>query len=313
MRRSTQTAALLKVDTETVITPTSFGPGYLDKEKEHHCGPADRRALEAGLQPLRRHAHGALQPARHYGYEVWTPDRGGVFKYRKTHNDGVFDAYTPEMQGRPPRRASSPACPTPTAAAASSATTAGWPCTAWTALIEQKKADKIATGRLRDELRPPSGRAEELHEQIQRPGGHEGDGRRCTASTSPSPASNAREAVQWLYFGYLAAIKEQNGAAMSLGRVSTFLDIYSERDLQAGILHRGAGPGDLSTTLCMKLRMARHLRTPEYNELFGGDPMWVTESRGRHGRGRPATWSPRTAFRYAATPCTTSGPRRSPT
>lgn len=101
------------------------------------------------------------------------------------------------------------------------------------------------------------------------------------------PAKNAKEAVQWLYFGYLAAIKEQNGAAMSLGRVSTFLDIYFERDLKAGALTEEQAQ-EIFDDFVLKLRMARHLRTPEYNELFGGDPMWITESVGGMGEdGRP--------------------------
>lgn len=96
------------------------------------------------------------------------------------------------------------------------------------------------------------------------------------------PAENAREAVQWLYFAYLAAIKEQNGAAMSLGRTSTFLDIYFERDLKEGVLDE-SGAQEIMDDFVLKLRMARHLRTPEYNELFGGDPMWITESLGGTG------------------------------
>ena len=100
------------------------------------------------------------------------------------------------------------------------------------------------------------------------------------------PAETAREAVQWLYFGYLGAIKEQNGAAMSLGRVSTFLDVYFERDFRAGRLTE-AQAQELMDDFVMKLRMARHLRTPDYNELFGGDPMWITEALGGMGEGRP--------------------------
>ena len=113
------------------------------------------------------------------------------------------------------------------------------------------------------------------------------------------PAQSAREAVQWTYFGYLGAIKEQNGAAMSLGRVSTFLDIYFERDLAAGRLDE-AGAQELMDDFVMKLRMARHLRTPEYNALFGGDPMWITEAVGGMGSdGR--TLVTKTSFRMLHT------------
>ena len=128
--------------------------------------------------------------------------------------------------------------------------------------------------------------AEELHDQIQALEDMKVMAQMYGYDIS-GPASNAREAVQWLYFGYLAAIKEQNGAAMSLGRVSTFLDIYFERDLQAGILTEEQAQ-EIFDDFVLKLRMARHLRTPEYNELFGGDPMWITESVGGMGEdGRP--------------------------
>ena len=116
------------------------------------------------------------------------------------------------------------------------------------------------------------------------------------------PAENAREAVQWVYFAYLAAIKEQNGAAMSLGRVSTFLDIYFERDLKEGTLDE-SGAQEIIDDFVLKLRMARHLRTPEYNELFGGDPMWITEQSAASAR-TAVTWLRRTAT-ACSTPCTT--------
>ena len=152
-------------------------------------------------------------------------------------------------------------------------------------LIEQKKADKIALGDC--VMSSPSIRAaEELHDQIQALEDMKVMAQMYGYDIS-GPASNAREAVQWLYFGYLAAIKEQNGAAMSLGRVSTFLDIYFERDLQAGLLTESEAQ-EIFDDFVLKLRMARHLRTPEYNELFGGDPMWITESVGGMGEdGRP--------------------------
>ena len=116
------------------------------------------------------------------------------------------------------------------------------------------------------------------------------------------PAENAKEAVQWLYFGYLAGIKEQNGAAMSLGRTSTFLDIYFERDIAAGLMTESEAQ-EIMDDFVLHLRMARHLRTPEYNELFGGDPMWITEQSAASAR-TAVTWLRRTAT-ACSTPCTT--------
>lgn len=152
-------------------------------------------------------------------------------------------------------------------------------------LIEEKKKDKLARGE--EPMLERTIRAlEELSMQLEALA----DMKKMAAAYGfdiSRPAENAREAVQWTYFGYLASIKEQNGAAMSLGRVSTFLDIYFERDLREGVLDE-AGAQEIMDDFVMKLRMARHLRTPEYNELFGGDPMWITESLGGVGEdGRP--------------------------
>src|SRR5699024_4498855 len=147
-------------------------------------------------------------------------------------------------------------------------------------LIEEKKKDKLARGE--EPMMERTIRAlEELSMQLEALE----DMKKMAAAYGfdiSRPAENAREAVQWTYFGYLASIKEQNGAAMSLGRVSTFLDIYFERDLREGILDE-SGAQEIMDDFVMKLRMARHLRTPEYNELFGGDPMWITESLGGVG------------------------------
>ena len=272
----------LKVDTETVITPTSFGPGYLDKEKDIIVGLQTDEPLKRACNPF-----GGMRMVRSackaYGYEV-SPKIEEEFKYHKTHNDGVFSAYTPEIK-----------------AARHVGLITGLPDAYGRGriigdyrrvalygidrLIEQKKADKIALGDC--VMSSPSIRAaEELHDQIQALEDMKVMAQMYGYDIS-GPASNAREAVQWLYFGYLAAIKEQNGAAMSLGRVSTFLDIYFERDLQAGLLTEEEAQ-EIFDDFVLKLRMARHLRTPEYNELFGGDPMWITESVGGMGEdGRP--------------------------
>ena len=267
----------LKVDTETVITPTSFGPGYLDKEKDIIVGLQTDEPLKRACNPF-----GGMRMVRSackaYGYEV-SPKIEEEFKYHKTHNDGVFSAYTPEIK-----------------AARHVGLITGLPDAYGRGriigdyrrvalygidrLIEQKKADKIALGDC--VMSSPSIRAaEELHDQIQALEDMKVMAQMYGYDIS-GPASNAREAVQWLYFGYLAAIKEQNGAAMSLGRVSTFLDIYFERDLQAGLLTESEAQ-EIFDDFVLKLRMARHLRPPEYNELFGGDPTWVTESIGGIG------------------------------
>ena len=192
---------------------------------------------------------------------------------------------------------SSPACPTRTAAAGSSATTAGCRCTASAGCIAAKQAEKAAL-----DAHPSTAEIirdrEELAEQIRALGelvemagsyGHD----------VTRPAATAREAIQWLYLAYLAAVKEQNGAAMSLGRTSTFLDIYLERDLRAGRLTETEAQ-ELVDDFVIKLRIVRFLRTPEYDQLFSGDPTWVTESIGGIGRdGRPLVT--RTSFRCLQT------------
>ena len=165
-------------------------------------------------------------------------------------------------------------------------------------LIEEKKKDKLARGE--EPMVERTIRAlEELSMQLEALE----DMKKMAAAYGfdiARPAENAREAVQWTYFGYLASIKEQNGAAMSLGRVSTFLDIYFERDLREGTLDETAAQ-EIMDDFVMKLRLARHLRTPEYNELFGGDPMWITESLGGIGEdGRPLVT--KNCFRMLQTP-----------
>ena len=260
----------LKVDTETVITPTSFGPGYLDKEKDIIVGLQTDEPLKRACNPF-----GGMRMVRSackaYGYEV-SPKIEEEFKYHKTHNDGVFSAYTPEIK-----------------AARHVGLITGLPDAYGRGriigdyrrvalygidrLIEQKKADKIALGDC--VMSSPSIRAaEELHDQIQALEDMKVMAQMYGYDIS-GPASNAREAVQWLYFGYLAAIKTQNGAAMSVGRVSTFLDIYIERDLEAGTLTESEAQ-ELIDHLVMKFRMVKFARIPSYNQLFSGDPVWAT-------------------------------------
>ena len=265
---------VLDMDTKIISTITSHGPGYLDKNLEKIVGFQTDKPFKRSLQPF-----GGIRMAqnacRENGYEV-DPSVVEIFtKYRKTHNQGVFDAYTPEMR-----------------LARKSAIITGLPDVYGRGriigdyrrvalygvdkLIEDKK-HQIETSlvrmtskniRLREELAEQVRALEELKEL-----GH------IYGFDISKPAANAQEAVQWLYFGYLAAVKEQNGAAMSLGRTSTFLDIYIERDLKNGLITEEQAQEYIDHFI-MKLRLVKFARTPEYNELFSGDPTWVTESIG---------------------------------
>ena len=269
---------VLDVDTDTVSSLTSYKPGYIDKENELIVGMQTDAPLKRGVNPF-----GGIRMARQacaaYGYRL-SDKVEDEFKFRTTHNDGVFRAYTEEM--RLARR---------------SHVITGLPDAYGRGriigdyrrvalygvdrLIEEKKKDKqkLAEGALKYESIRLS---EELFQQITFLG-YLKEMAAMYGYDISEPAANAREAIQWTYFAYLAAIKEQNGAAMSLGRVSTFLDIYIERDLQNGTLTE-EGAQELMDDFVMKLRIARHLRTPEYNELFGGDPMWITEAVGGMGK-----------------------------
>ncbi len=272
-----QFGGVLDIDTTTVSSLTSYSPGYLDKENELIVGLQTNRPLKRGVNPF-----GGIRMARQaceaYGYKL-SAKIEEEFQYRTTHNDGVFRAYTDEM--RLARR---------------SHVITGLPDAYGRGriigdyrrvalygvdrLIAEKKKDKaeIGTGTLlTDQVR----QEEELYQQIAFLG-YMKEMAAMYGYDISEPASNAREAIQWTYFAYLGAIKEQNGAAMSLGRVSTFFDIYIERDLANGTLTEESAQ-ELMDDFVMKLRMARHLRTPEYNELFGGDPMWITEAVGGVG------------------------------
>lgn len=268
---------VLDINTHTVTSLLNYKPGYLDKENEIIVGLQTDRPLKRGVNPF-----GGLRMTRDacraYGYEL----SGKVedeFQYRTTHNDGVFRVYSEET-----RNARHCGLITGLPDAYGRGRIIGdyrrVALYGIDRLIARKKEDKerlsletMDTCHIR--------RLEELYQQIN----FLGKLRDMAATYGfdiTRPAANAAEAVQWLYFAYLGAIKEQNGAAMSLGRTSTFLDIYFERDLKNGTLTESQAQ-EIIDDFVMKLRMARHLRTPDYNELFGGDPMWITESVGGMG------------------------------
>ena len=285
---------VLDVETQTVSSLLNYAPGYLDREDELIVGLQTDAPLRRGVNPF-----GGIRMAREacaaYGYTL-SPKVEDEFQYRTTHNDGVYRVYTEEMRNA--RR-----CGIITGlpdAYGRGRIIGDYRRVALYGidrLIEEKEKDKRAVGA--GEMNVDTIRlSEELYQQI-RFLGYLKEMAAMYGCDISAPAQNAREAVQWVYFGYLGAIKEQNGAAMSLGRVSTFLDIYIERDLAAGILTE-AGAQELIDQFVMKLRMARHLRTPAYNELFGGDPMWITEAVGGMGEdGRPLVT--KTSFRFLHT------------
>ncbi|SEF87222.1 formate C-acetyltransferase [Caloramator fervidus] len=285
---------VLDVDTDTISGINAYKPGYLDRENEVIVGFQTDAPLKRIVNPwggIRM----AVNAAKAYGYEV-NPKIVEIFtKYRKTHNQGVFDAYTDEM-----RLARKSGVITGLPDAYGRGRIIGdyrrLPLYGADFLIEKKKEDRQKLNktmtdeviRLREELTEQIKALEELKEMAASYG-----------YDVSRPAKDAKEAVQWLYFAYLAAIKQQNGAAMSLGRVSTFLDIYIERDLQRGIITEEEAQ-ELIDQFVIKLRLARHLRTPEYNELFAGDPTWVTEAIGGMGEdGR--TLVTKTSYRFLHT------------
>ena len=269
---------VLGIDTTTVSSLCNYPAGYIDKENEIIVGLQTDEPLKRGVNPF-----GGIRMARSaceaYGYKL-SDKMEEYFRYRTTHNDGVFRVYTDEMK-----------------AARHCALLTGLPDAygrgriigdyrrialyGVDVLIEQKVADKRAVGervmdaeniRLLEELFGQIDFLKKLKRMAEMYG-----------FDISQPATTAKEAIQWTYFGYLAANKAQNGAAMSFGRCSTFFDIYIERDMKAGVLDE-TGAQELIDDLVIKLRAARHLRTPEYNELFGGDPMWITESVGGMGK-----------------------------
>jgi formate C-acetyltransferase len=286
---------ILDVDPATPSTITSHAPGYIDRERELIVGLQTDAPLKRAIMP-----NGGLRMVENslkaYGYES-DPFVTRVFgTYRKTHNDGVFDAYTPEMR-----------------AARKAGIITGLPDaygrgriigdyrrvalygTAW--LTAAKRAERAlldAEPSTEHVIRDREELAEQIRalDELTRMAASYG----CDVSR---PAATAHEAVQWLYLGYLAAVKEQNGAAMSLGRTSTFLDVYLQRDLDEGVLDE-AHAQELIDDFVIKLRIVRFLRTPEYDALFSGDPTWVTESLGGIGTDGRALVT-RTSFRFLQT------------
>ncbi|MER7876037.1 formate C-acetyltransferase [Streptomyces solisilvae] len=283
------------VDTATPSTITSHAPGFIDRDRELIVGLQTDAPLKRAIMP-----NGGLRMVENslkaYGYES-DPFVTKVFStYRKTHNDGVFDAYTPEM-----RAARKAGIITGLPDAYGRGRIIGdyrrVPLYGTARLVEAKRAERallVARPSSPDVIRD----REELAEQIRALGelAQMAASYGCDVSR---PATTAHEAVQWLYLGFLAAVKEQNGAAMSLGRTSTFLDVYLQRDLAEGTIDETRAQ-ELVDDFVIKLRIVRFLRTPEYDALFSGDPTWVTESIGGIGAdGRPLVT--RTSFRFLRT------------
>ncbi|MBE6826668.1 MAG: formate C-acetyltransferase [Ruminococcus sp.] len=273
-RQEREAGGVLDMDTKIVSTITSHGPGYLNQALEQIVGFQTDKPFKRALQPF-----GGIRMAqtacKSYGYEV-DPEIVDIFtKYRKTHNQGVFDAYTPEMK-----------------LARKSAILTGLPDAYGRGRIigDYRRVALYGVDRLIEDKKHQQDThfvrmtsknirlREELSEQIRALGELKELGQIYGFDIS-RPARNAKEAIQWLYFGYLAAVKEQNGAAMSLGRTSTFLDIYIQRDLEKGLITEREAQ-EMIDHFIMKLRLVKFARTPEYNALFSGDPTWVTESIG---------------------------------
>ncbi len=272
-----QFGGVLDIDTQTATSLLNHKPGYLDKDKELIVGLQTDRPLRRGVNPF-----GGLNMTRKackaYGYEL-SQKVEEEFTYRTTHNDGVFRVYSEDV-----RKARHVGIITGLPDAYGRGRIIGdyrrVALYGIDRLIEEKKKDKATLGaELMDAEKIRQ--LEELFQQIAFLDKLKSMAEMYGYDIS-GPARDSKEAVQWLYFGYLGAIKEQNGAAMSLGRVGTFLDIYFERDLKSGA-YTESQIQELLDDFVMKLRMARHLRTPEYNELFAGDPMWITESIGGMG------------------------------
>ena len=274
-RESASPGGLLDADTSTPSEINSHRPGYVDKDAEIIVGLQTDAPLKRAIMPFGgyRMVHSSCEA---YGLKEDEKVREIFTKYRKTHNAGVYDAYTPEIL-----------------AARKSAIITGLPDAYGRGriigdyrrlalygadlLIADKRAQKSSSDHL-DMTEETIREREEISEQIRALEAIKAMAAEYGFDVSV-PARDFREAVQWTYFAYLAAIKDQNGAAMSIGRVSSFLDIYAERDLARGTITEERAQ-EIMDDFIIKLRMVRFLRTPEYNELFSGDPVWVTESVG---------------------------------
>ena len=269
-----QQKGIIDVDTVHMSGINNFEPGYIDKENEVIVGLQTDAPLKRMVNPYGgiRMVHSSLEA---YGYTLDSEVDKHFNEYRKTHNQGVFDAYTKDI-----RRARSAGLITGLPDAYGRGRIIGdyrrIALYGIDFLINEKQKDlDNLIGEINDNV---IRLREEVSEQIRALDKIKKMALSYGYDISV-PASNAKEATQWLYFGYLAAIKENNGAAMSLGRTSTFLDIYIERDLNLGLITEKEAQ-EIIDQFIIKLRLARHLRTPEYNELFAGDPTWVTESIG---------------------------------
>jgi formate C-acetyltransferase len=294
----------LDMDTDIVSTIISHEPGYIDQDLETIVGLQTDKPLKRALMPFGG-IKVAEKAAAAYGYKVSKTVHDIFTHYRKTHNDGVFDGYTENV-----RKARSAHILTGLPDGYGRGRIIGdyrrVALYGIDRLIEERKQQSLAldhnineeTIRLREELAEQIRALKELKQMAASYG-----------FDISKPATNAREAVQWVYFGYLASVKEQNGAAMSLGRTSSFLDIFIERDLKAGLITESEAQ-EYVDHLIMKLRMIRFARTPEYNDLFSGDPVWVTESLGGMSLdGR--TLVTKTSFRFLHT-LTNLGPAPEP-
>ncbi|MGP6147555.1 formate C-acetyltransferase [Jeotgalibaca sp. A122] len=294
-KQEREAGGVLDMDTKVVSTIASHGAGYLDKDKEQIVGFQTEKPFKRSLQPFGGIRMSELA-AEAYGYEI-DPEISHIFRdWRKTHNQGVFDVYTPDMR-----------------AARSNKIITGLPDAYGRGriigdyrrvalygvdfLMQEKLKDYAVVGngtmsedimRLREEMSEQYRALKELKELGN-----------IYGYDISKPATTAKEAFQWVYFGYLAAVKQQNGAAMSLGRVSTFLDIYIQRDMANGTLTEKEAQ-EIVDHFVMKLRLVKFARTPDYNDLFSGDPTWVTESIGGMGEdGR--TLVTKNSFRFLQT------------
>jgi formate C-acetyltransferase len=294
LKEEKEKGGVIELDTHVVASITSHGPGYMDKSIEKIVGLQTDKPFKRAFHPYGG-IQVAVKAAESYGYHVDDQLKHIFTEYRKTHNQGVFDVYNADIR-RARRSGIVTGLPDGYGRGRIIGDYRRVALYGVNFLIEQKKLEKTKFSypmnekniRLREEIQEQIIALEMLKEL----------GKSYGFDIS-RPAENATEAVQWLYFAYLAAVKEQNGAAMSLGRTATFLDIYFERDIKNGLLDEIEAQ-ELIDHFIMKLRMVRFARTPEYNELFTGDPTWVTESlAGMNNDGR--SWVTKNTYRYLQT------------